>query len=90
MDIVKADVEHANIVGWVHSTAWKQAYKDVFPYEYLNEDTPEKRTQEFLDSCKNKAICYYMICEEDKTVGIIKLIDDEEECELSSFYLLDE
>lgn len=90
MEIVKAEIGHADIVGWVHSEAWKQAYRGVFPDKYLNEDTPEKRTQEFLDSCKNKGVCYYMICEEDQAVGIIKLIDEEEVCEISSFYILDE
>lgn len=90
MEIVKAEIGHADIVGWVHSEAWKQAYRGVFPDKYLNEDTPEKRTQEFWDSCKNKGVCYYMICEEDQAVGIIKLIDEEEVCEISSFYILDE
>ena len=90
MKIVKAEVGHADIIGYVHSGAWKQAYKDVFPDEYLNEDTPEKRTQEFLDSCKDKGIYYYMICEDDKAVGIVKFTDAEEKFEILSFYILDE
>lgn len=44
MEIIKADIRDADVVGYVHSTAWKQAYADVFAEEYLKEDTPEKRT----------------------------------------------
>lgn len=90
MEIVQAETGHANIVGQVHSEAWKQAYKDIFLDEFLDEDTPEKRTQEYLESCNDKKVCYYIICEDDKKVGIVKLIDDEDACELSSFYILEE
>ncbi|MBP3475091.1 MAG: GNAT family N-acetyltransferase [Lachnospiraceae bacterium] len=90
MEIIKADIRDADVVGYVHSTAWKQAYADVFAEEYLKEDTPEKRTQEFLQACNDKDIYYYMIREQEKTVGIIKVVVSCDVCEISSFYLLEE
>lgn len=90
MKIVKAEAGHSDIIGRVHSEAWKQAYKDIFPDEYLEKDTTESRTQEFLDSCKDKDIWYYMICEDTNAVGIVKLINDVDKCEISSLYILNE
>ncbi len=34
MEIIKAEISHADLVGKVHSRAWMQAYKDLFPTEY--------------------------------------------------------
>lgn len=90
MKVVKAEIGHADVIGKVHSEAWKQAYKDVFPEEYLNEDTSDKRTREFIESCNSKDIIYYVIYEEQRAVGIVKVICVENEsCEISSFYILD-
>lgn len=90
MEIIKADIRDADVVGYVHSTAWKLAYTEVFAEEYLKKDTPEKRTQEFLEACNDKDTHYYMICEEEKTVGIIKVEISYDVCEILSFYLLEE
>lgn len=90
MEIIKADIGDADVVGYIHSTAWKQAYTDVFAEEYLNGDTPEKRTQEYLEACNNKDIYYYMIYECEKAVGIVKVIVSYDGCEISSFYILEE
>lgn len=43
MKIEKAVIEQADIIGKVHSEAWKQAYEGVFPESFLREDTTEKR-----------------------------------------------
>lgn len=88
--ISKADIDDAKVVGFVHSTAWKQAYTDVFPEEYLNADTPDKREQEFIEAYKNKNAAYYLMYEDKKAIGILKVIDiTPKDCEISSFYILD-
>lgn len=73
MKIIRAEIEQADVVGRVHSDAWKQAYADVFPEDFLNEDTSERRAQEFLEACGCKNISYYIVYEEDKAVGIVKV-----------------
>ncbi len=49
MQIVKAKKFDSAIVGRVHFEGWTQAYIDIFPDRYLNNVTPEKRIQEFID-----------------------------------------
>ena len=89
--ISTAGIDDAEVVGFVHSTAWKQAYTDVFPEEYLNVDTPDKRKQEFLEACKNKNAAYYLMYEDKKAIGILKVIDiTSNDCEISSFYILND
>lgn len=90
MEIVRAGINDAKIVGLVHSTAWKQAYENVFPSEYLHSDTPEKRTQEFLESCNNQDILYYLIYEAGQAAGIVKVMKQPDGYEILSFYILEE
>ncbi len=91
MKIVKADIRHADIIGQIHSRAWRQAYADVFPKEYLCADTQCKRTQEFLESCNSKDIHYFLLYSGETAVGIVKVnLCGVESCEISSFYILDE
>jgi len=90
MKIVRANEKDAMTVGMVHSCAWKQAYKDMFPQEYLETDTKEKRTEEFLQSCNSDNINYYLIYTEEIAVGIVKLELDSLHCEISSIYILEE
>lgn len=90
MKIVKADPQDAPIVGAVHSCAWKQAYKDIFPQEYLDADTQENRTKEFWESCNSDNINYYLIYTDEVPVGIVKVELDGSYCEISSIYILEE
>lgn len=90
MKIVKAKIEQADIVGQVHSEAWKQAYANVFPKGFLDEDTPEKRKQEFLESCGCKEAFYYIVYEDDKAVGLVKVVDEPDTYEIASFYFLEQ
>ncbi|TCL55015.1 ribosomal protein S18 acetylase RimI-like enzyme [Kineothrix alysoides] len=90
MKIVEAREKHARTIGYIHSTAWCQTYKDIFPANYLYGVTEEKRKQEFLESNTNQAIRYYLIFEGEIAVGIIKIeLKDEKTCEISSLYLLE-
>lgn len=90
MEVIKAGIEYANDIGRVHSKAWQQAYADVFPEEYRKTDTPKKREQEFLSSYRDQNIEYYLIREEKEAVGIIKINNNSENCEIESFYILEE
>ena len=76
MKIVRAGINDAKVVGLVHSTAWKQAYENVFPSEYLHSDTPAKRTQEFLESCNNKDVFYYLLYEAELAVVVVKVMKE--------------
>ncbi len=91
MQIVEASIMDADLVGYIHSTAWKQAYNEMFPIEYLEEDTPQTRTNEFLEACNNNGINYYIIFEDEIAVGIVKVIFEVNKvCEISSLYILEE
>lgn len=90
MEIVRAGINDAEVVGLVHSTAWKQAYENVFPMEYLYSDTPAIRTQEFLESCNNKDVFYYLLYEAELAVGVVKVMKCLDRYEILSFYILEE
>ena len=91
MEIIEVNDSHADIVGKVHSTAWKDAYKDIFSAEYLNQDTPEKRKQECIEALKNNRIRYYLILVSTVAIGIIKIsLKSSNMCEIESIYFLKE
>lgn len=87
--IEKATREQADIVGQVHSEAWKQAYQGVFTDSFLRDDTAEKRKQEFLESFGKAGVFYYVVYETAVPVGIIKVIEEPDAYEIASFYLLE-
>lgn len=88
MKIIRASIEHVNMVGFVHSTAWKSTYQNIFSKEYLGTDTIDKRKEEFLDSLANDNIQYYLVSENDNAIGIVKLMTEDNICEISSIYFL--
>lgn len=89
MRIEKAVIEHADIIGQVHSEAWKQTYEGIFLEEFLREDTVEKRKQEFIESFSNKDCLYYVIYEDVTPVGIVKIVEEVDAYEIASFYILE-
>ena len=90
MNIIEATYDDADLVGEVHSLAWKQAYKDIFPTEYIMADTTEKRKQEFLESFRKESCKYYLVYENGCCAGVVKAILDNSVCEISSIYFLNE
>ena len=90
MVIRRATIEDADIVGKVHSDAWKQTYQRVFSKEYLDSDSPSARRDEFLRSLDDKQCVYLLLEEEGQAVGIVKLIDRGDEIEIASLYILEE
>lgn len=85
------DVSYSDIVGKVHSAAWKDTYINIFSHEYINKDTSEERKYEcikFLADNNNK---YYLILVDNIPIGIIKVsIKQVDLCEIESIYFLDE
>lgn len=90
MNIIRATIEHVDLVGYVHSTAWKSTYQNIFSKEYLSTDMIDKRKEEFMDSLANDNIQYYLVFENDIAIGIVKLIMEDNICEISSIYFLKE
>ena len=89
MVILKATKEDAEIIGKVHSDAWKQTYQGIFSQEYLDLDSPSSRREEFLRSLDDKHCVYLRIEEDGQTAGIVKLVGNEDEIEISSIYILE-
>ncbi len=90
INIKKATFADSKIIGFVHSAAWKQTYKNIFSKDFLNSDSAEKREKEFLDSLSEPNILYLIIENDLKIAGIVKLIFYEKFVEISSFYILQE
>ncbi len=90
MEVIRANADDADIIGYIHSVAWKQAYVGMFPEDFLNGDTPEKRKQEFIDSCGCEDVSYYIMYENDKAVGIVKVVDAPDAYEIASLYILEQ
>lgn len=90
MNMIEATCDDAEIVGVVHSLAWKQAYEATFPTEYIVADTPVKRKQEFLESFCKESCKYYLVYENGCCAGMVKVILDNSMCEISSIYFLQE
>ena len=90
MVIRRALIEDANVVGEVHSVAWKQTYQGVFDQEYLDSDSPSVRREEFLSSLDDKHCVYLLLEEEGQAAGIVKLLANGNEVEIASIYILEE
>ena len=85
-----ASQEDADIVGKVHSDAWKSAYRGIFPGEYIDSDTASKRKNEFLDSIKNDKCTYFVLEETNQAAGIVKTFESNNALEIESIYILNE
>ena len=90
MVIRRALKEDADVIGEVHSDAWRQTYQGIFSQEYLDSDSPASRRGEFLRSLDDQD-CVYMLLEEDgQAAGIVKLVRNGDEVEIASIYILEE
>ncbi len=88
MDIITANITHADIIGKIHAKAWMQAYEDLFPAEYLNQESAQKRKEEFLNN-QHESMQYYLLSEENTYIGMFKIILSNDICEISSIYILE-
>ena len=85
-----ASREDADIVGKVHSDAWKSAYRGIFSDEYIDSDTASKRRNEFLDSVQDDTCTYFLLEESDQAAGIVKTHESNNTIEIESIYILSE
>lgn len=90
MKIIKATPEYADLVGFIHFNAWRSTYRDIFPKEYLATNTVGKRKEEFMDSLAYDNIQYYLVSVGDNVIGIVKVKAEENVCEISAIYFLEE
>lgn len=82
--------EDSEIVGEVHSKAWKSAYRGIFPDDYIDADTASKRTEEFLDGIMDDKCTYFLLEEAGRAAGIVKTREENNTLEIESIYILDE
>lgn len=82
--------EDAAVVGEVHSLAWKQTYQGIFARGYIDEDSPSKRSAEFLRSIEDERCIYLLLEEDSRATGIVKLFSDGSKIEIASIYILEE
>ena len=91
LSIMEADRSLADIVGQVHSKAWKDTYEGIFSEEYINQDSAEKRKQEFLQALENNKSKYYTVIINKCNIGVIKVTTMSYNiCEIESIYFLKE
>ena len=89
--IIEADKSLADIVGQIHAKAWKDTYEGIFPDEYINQDSTEKRKQEFLQALENNKCKYYTVIINKCNIGVIKVSTMSYNiCEIESIYFLKE
>lgn len=69
--IKQATIADADNLGEVHAAAWKQAYVDIMPQEFLNTITTQNCSNEFLKNSNNTLMRYYIVYLLDKPVGIL-------------------
>ncbi|MBR4403664.1 MAG: GNAT family N-acetyltransferase [Clostridiales bacterium] len=90
MEVRKAVAEDSTVVGEVHSSAWKSAYRGIIPDDYIDNDTASKRTEEFLESIKDDKCTYFLLEESGKAAGIVKTHEEDNVLEIESIYILTE
>ena len=88
MKLIHATEGHAALIGKIHSIAWQQAYEGLFPADYINTETSDKRKREFAETLPDERYQYFLIFEEDACVGVVKIVTENKECEIASIYIL--
>ena len=94
--IIKAGLENAYDVAYIHVNSWKAAYKGIVPDEYLNGLSVEKSAQKFKE-IKAKGIAHHYLMYVDKRPsGVLvysKSFDedtDEGTADIGAIYFLPE
>ena len=90
MSVRRALREDAEVVGEIHSKAWKSAYRGLFPDEYIDSDTASRRTGEFLESIKDDKCMYFLLEASGQPAGIVKTCECDNVLEIESIYILSE
>jgi len=97
MEIVRATLDKADDMGYVHAMSWQKAYDGIVPKEILDNFTPEKRAESFRNKMLQSAgEEYYIAYSDGNPAGIMVLGKcrdndaDKETGELYAIYLLAE
>jgi len=94
--IVKATIEHADDIGYVHVMSWRAAYKNIVPDDYLLSLSPVKRAERFRASLTTRPEVFYVAYFYNNAAGMLvygKSLDDdadENTGEIGAIYLLPE
>ena len=90
MSVRRALREDAEVVGEIHSKAWKSAYRGLFPDDHIDSDTASRRTGEFLESIKDDKCMYFLLEASGQPAGIVKTCECDNVLEIESIYILSE
>lgn len=96
MEIVRATFGNAEDLGYVHAMSWRKSYSGIIPKEFLDNFTPEKRTDIFRKTLLSSQDEFYIAYLNKQPMGMLvlgKSRDDEANenmGEIESIYLLPE
>lgn len=94
MKIVRATVDRAEDIGYVHAMSWRQAYHGMVPKEFLDNFTPEKRADSYRKTLPTSQEEYYVAYLNGQPMGMLVFgksqDDDADESvgEIHAIYLL--
>lgn len=93
-EIVNATIDLADTIGYIHATAWHQAYEGIVPDAFLNLFTPANRAASFRKNAPIWDAEAYLFMAEEQAAGLAFLTKDHEETaaensgEISAIYFL--
>lgn len=96
IEIHGATIDDADDIGYLHAKSWQSAYRDILPREYLNEFTPEKRSDFFKKALSTRPEEYYLAYLDRIPIGMLiigKALDENikpNTGEIMALYLLEE
>jgi len=94
--VCRADVNDARILGEIHSSSWKKAYRGIVPDEILDNISVEKSQKYFEKALSEGREEDYLVFAGDKAVGLMcigKCRDEDKDDtygEIWTIYLLPE
>lgn len=72
-EAIRASMEHAQDMGYVHAESWKKAYRGIVADHIVDQFTPEKRTAIFEDALSSSSEEYYLFKIDGQPAGIALL-----------------
>lgn len=77
--VIRATVENAQAMGYIHSCSWQKAYRNIIPENIINSFTAEQRSQVFEQAIKTRPEEYYLFQVNGLPAGIALLYKSHEE-----------
>jgi ribosomal protein S18 acetylase RimI-like enzyme len=71
--IIRATVDRAEDIGYVHAMSWQSAYQGIVPQEYLANITPEKRADMYRKTLPSSQDEYYIAYLDEQPMGMLVL-----------------